>query len=116
MSLLSEAMEDCIMLDRVSTADGYGGVIRTWQDGAKFKAAISFNSSVEAQLAAVQGVTGLYTVTTVKEVSLQYHDVFRRVSDGKTYRVTTDGSDNKTPESASLNMRVVRAEQWALTS
>ena len=115
MSLLSEAMESCVLLDRRTTPDGYGGFYSRWVDGAAFDAAIVLDSSMQARIAAVQGVTGLYTITTGKQITLQYHDVFRRVSDGKIFRVTSDGDDKKTPQSASLNMRQVTAEEWELT-
>lgn len=114
MSLLSEAMETCTMIDRTTAPDGYGGIITTWVDGAAFQAAIVLDSSMQARTAAVQGVTSLYTVTTKKNINLQYHDVFRRGSDGKVFRVTSDGDDKKTPGSASLNMRQVSAEEWSL--
>lgn len=112
MSLLSEAMEACTMLDKTTVPDGYGGFIPEWKDGAQFQAAITFNSSMQARIASVQGVTALYTVTTNRGVNLQYHDVFRRESDKKVFRVTSDGDDNKTPSGASLDMRCVNAEEW----
>lgn len=112
MSLLLEAMENCTMLDKVTESDGRGGMITTWTDGATFTAAIVFDSSMQARTAEAQGVTALYTVTTAKTVNLQYHDVFRRESDGKIFRVTSDGDDRSTPASASLNMRQVGAEEW----
>lgn len=115
MSLLSEAMENCIMLDKRTTADGYGGYITSWVEGAEFQAAVVLDNSIEARLAEQQGVTALYTVTTKKALNLQYHDVFKRLSDGKIFRVTSDGDDKKTPKSAGLNMRQVSAEEWILT-
>lgn len=115
MSLLDEAFEPCVMIDRRTVPDGYGGIRPTWTDGATFEAAITFDSTMQARAATVQGVTSLYTVTTRKNIVLQYHDVFRRVSDGKIFRVTSDGDDRKTPGSASLNMRQVSAEEWELT-
>lgn len=114
MSLLSEAMELCTILDRTTESDGYGGIKISWKDGAEIKAAIVFNSSMQARQASVQGVTDLYTITTEKNVNLQYHDVVRRESDQKIFRVTSDGDDKKTPASASLNMRQVTAEEWSL--
>ena len=116
MSLLSEAMEMCIMLDKSTQADGYGGYKTVWTNGAEFMAAIVLDSSIEARTAQAQGVTALYTVTTTKAMNLQYFDVFRRVSDGKIFRVKSDGNDKKTPNSASLNMRQVSAEEWTLPS
>lgn len=114
MSLLHEAMEQCTMIDKTTVPDGRGGVIPTWKDGASFNAAIVLDSSTQARIAEAQGVTALYTVTTNKSVNLQYHDVFRREADKKVFRVTSDGDDKKTPESANLNMRQVSAEEWAL--
>lgn len=116
MSLLDDAMESCVMLDRTTAPDGYGGKIDTWVDGAEFKAAIVFDSSMAARVASVQGVTDLYTVTTRRAFVLNYHDVFRRVRDGKIFRVTTDGDDKATPASAALDMRVVNAEEWEVTN
>lgn len=112
MSLLTESMENCVMLDRSTSSDGYGGFTSAYTAGASFKAAIVLDSSLQARVAAVQGVTGLYTITTGKNVNLQYHDVFYRASDNKAFRVTSDGDDKKTPASAGLNMRQVSAEEW----
>jgi hypothetical protein len=114
MSLLSEAMENCIIMDKQTTPDGYGGVITTWVEGAPFDAAIVLNNSMEARIGQQQGVTALYTITTNKNINLQYHDVFKRVRDDKVFRVTSDGDDDHTPASANLNMRQVSAEEWKL--
>lgn len=113
MSLLDEAMESCVIMDKTTQADGYGGIQTSWVDGAPLKAAITFDTSIQARTAEKQGVTSLYTVTTSKAVILQYHDVFKRVRDGKIFRVTSDGDDKFTPASASLDMRQVTAEEMA---
>ena len=112
MSLLSEAMEKCTMLDKATTSDGRGGFTVKWTDGASFDAACVFDSSMQARTAEAAGVKSLYTITTAKNVNLQYHDVFRRESDSKIFRVTSDGDDKKTPASATLNMRQVTAEEF----
>lgn len=113
-SLLSEAMETCIMLDKTTEDDGYGGYITTWNEGAYFKAAITFDTSIEARTAEKSGVTSLYTVTTSRSLTLEYHDVFRRARDNKIFRVTSDGDDKYTPASTRLDMRQVTAEEWEL--
>ena len=112
MSLLSEAMTTCTMISRTVTDDGLGGYVSVWADGDPFEAAIVFDTSVEAQQAEAAGVTSRYTVTTSRSFCLKYHDVFRRESDGKVFRVTSDGDDKYTPASASLDMRQVTAEEW----
>lgn len=116
MSLLSEAMESCTLLDKRRIPDGYGGYSTEWVDSVPFDAAIVLDTSMQARIAEKQGVTGLYTVTTKKSFNLQFHDVFRRSKDNKIFRVTSDGDDKATPASAGLNMRQVSAEEWVLTS
>lgn len=113
MSLLNEAMEKCILLDKTTQADGYGGYVTTYKDGAEFYAAIVFDTSMEARRAEQQGVKSLYTVTTSRAMILEYHDVFRR-ADGKVFRVTSDGDDKFTPASSALDMRQVTAEEYIL--
>ena len=114
MSLLEEQMEDCIIIDKTSEPDGYGGRVIKWVEGAEFKAALVLDTSIQAKIAEQEGVTGLYTVTTRKNFNLQYHEVFKRIRDGKIFRVTSDGDDKLTPNSATLNMRQVSAEEWEL--
>lgn len=114
MSLLTDAFESCTMLHKTTQLDGYGSEITSWVDGAAFQAAITFDSSMQARVAQSQGVKSLYTVTTKKNKVLEYHEVFRRESDGKIFRVTSDGDDKATPDSATLNMRQVTAEEWEI--
>ena len=115
-SLLAEAMETCTMYDKVTVDDGYGGFKPIFVLGASFQAAVVVDESQRAQIALSQGSKEIYTVTTRRAVNLQYHDIFKRNSDGKIFRVLSDGDDVKTPESAGLNMRQVRAEEWSLPS
>lgn len=115
MSLLSDFMTPCVMLDRTTRKDGYGGYTSVWQEGAEFDATVILDTSMQARIAEKQGVTGLYTVTTKKAMNLQYRDVFKRLSDNKVFRVTSDGDDKATPNSASLNMRQVTAEEYTPT-
>ena len=115
MTLLSAGMEQCIILNKVSQPDGYGGRIDVWtESNFDFKAAIVFDTSIEARRAEAEGVHSLYTITTEKSITLEYHEVFKRVRDGKIFRVTSDGDDKYTPASATLNMRQVTAEEWTL--
>ena len=114
MSLLTDAMEDCVFMDKTTQADGYGGYITVYVPGAELKAAIVLYTSMEVTIAEKQAVTALYTITTGRGINLQYHDVLKRVRDGKIFRVTSDGDDKYTPNSATLDMRQVSAEEFVL--
>ena len=114
MSLLEEAYEEYTIVNKVKESDGYGGIKITWTDGAKIQGAIVFNTSLQARVAQAQGVSSVYTLTTKKDVVLEFHDVLRRTRDQKIFRITSDGDDKFTPKSASLDMRQVNCEEWQI--
>ena len=114
MSLLDEAMEASYIMDKTTAPDGRGGVETVYVKGASIDVAYSFDSSTQARIASQEGINNRYTLVTRKTVVLQYHDVVRRERDGKIFRVTSDGKDDATPASASLDMRKVEAEEWSL--
>lgn len=114
MSLFREAMTPCVFLDKTRTPDGEGGFIYEWAEGAQFDAAVVFENSIQARVAEKNGVTSLYTITTDKGVKLEYHDVIRRLSDRKIFRITSDGDDKLTPERASFQFLQVTAEEYTL--
>ena len=114
MSLLSEQMEKFNIIDKTTVPDGYGGVKTQWVDGAEITCAISFDTSMQSRMGEAQGVTSRYTIITSRNIVLRFHDVLRRVRDGKVFRVTSDGDDKFTPRSASLDMRAVTAEEWEI--
>lgn len=114
MNLIEDFKTPCVMLEKKRIPDGEGGFITSWTEGAEFDAAVVFDSSLEARTAEQQGVSSLYTVTTAKNAKLEYHDVFKRLSDGKIFRVTSDGDDKQTPERATFQFAQVTAEEWSL--
>lgn len=114
MSLLQQAMTDVVAMEKTRVSDGEGGFIVDWVDGAVFKAAITFDTSMQSRIGEKQGVSSRYTVTTSKNAKLEYHDVIRRLNDGKIFRVTSDGDDKQTPDSASFQFLQVTAEEWVL--
>lgn len=114
MSLIDEFKATVCFLEKTRVPDGEGGLKATWAEGAKFPAAVTLDTSIEARAAEKQGVTSVYTITTAKNVVLEYHDVLKRLFDGKIFRVTSDGDDKYTPASSALDMRQVTAEEWSL--
>lgn len=116
MSMIEDGMEPVCFMEKVRVPDGEGGFNTTWSEGAEFRAAITFDSSMQARVADKQGVTSLYTVTTAKNAKLEYHDVLKRFSDGKIFRITSDGDDKQTPARAVFGQYLqVTAEEWVLS-
>ncbi len=114
MSLVSNAYEDVVLMDKRREPDGEGGFITEWVESVEFQAAITFDTSMESRIAEKQGVSSRYTVTTNKGATLEYHDVIKRLRDGKIFRITSDGDDKITPERASFQFLQVTAEEWVL--
>lgn len=114
MSLLTQSFDQCVIVDKTTEDDGYGGVITFWKDGAKVECSIVPDGGVNQLVAMQRGWTGSYTVTTTKKVVFRAGDIFKRLEDGKVFRVKSNGEDTKTPDSATLDMRQVKAEEITL--
>ena len=114
MLLLEDAMEECAIMDRITKPDGQGGFVSEWTEGAHIYAVINLDNSTQARIGEKLGVANLYTIITPGVIVLEYHDVLRRLSDSKVFRITSDGSDSHTPKSATLDLRMVSAEEWEL--
>lgn len=114
MSLINSMMEKFSIMNKEKTSDGEGGFVTQYFEGAEIDAVAVLDSTMQARIAEKQGVTSIYTITTNKAVILEYHDVLKRVSDGKIFRITSNGIDKKSPDVSSLNIRQVTAEAWEL--
>ncbi len=114
MSLISEMMEPCKILNRIRQDDPYGSWTDVWQEGASFNATIIKNSTTEALVAEKQGISEIFTVVTAKGFPLAYHDVFKRVSDNAIFRVTSDSTDSEAPARSTVKIEKVTAERWEL--
>lgn len=114
MRLYETMMTECQMMDKRSVSDGMGGFTYEWTEGAEFKAAIVKDSSMQARVAEKEGVTELYTITAEKGISLDYHDVIKRLSDGQIFRVTSIVKDSEAPQVATFQFGQVTAEKWIL--
>lgn len=114
MNLLDSMMESCVMLDRTTSNDGVFGIVYTWRSGAEFDAVIIKDTSIQARMAEKQDVKEVYTVVTQKGFGLGYHDVFKRLSDGTIFRVTSNQKDSEAPEASTVKIGKVAAERWEL--
>lgn len=115
IGLMNDFLEDCTLVEKTKVPDGEGGWTIRWVDGMDFQAAITYDTTIQARVAESEGMKATYTVTTPKEMQLDFHDVFRRKRDGQIFRVTSQGDDKKTPDRASFQVSQVAAEEWSLT-
>lgn len=115
MSLIAEAMEKSYIIDKTTAPDGYGGVKTEYKQGAEILVAYAMDSSTEARIASQQGVNNRFTLYTKRSVILRFPDIVQRSSDGKFFRITSDGDDRRTPNAAGLDLRAVEAEEWEIT-
>lgn len=115
MTLLDSMRDPCVMMDKRTVSDGMGGFTTVWTEGAAFDATIIKNNSNEAVVGQQQGMNELFTVVVDKTISLDYHDVFKRVSDGQTFRLTSSTLDSAAPERSTIPIAKATCERWALT-
>ena len=115
MSLIDDFKTTCTLLEKTRVPDGEGGWSVAWRDGMQFEAAITNPDTIQSRVAEKEGMTSTYTVTTERNMGLDFHDVFRREKDGDVFRVTSDSQDVQTPDRASFQFAQVSAEKWSLT-
>ena len=114
MNLLEQATKEYTIMQLTRTADDEGGEVDTWTEGETIEGIMRFDDSMQARTAMAMGVTSTYTFITSRKNVLMYHTVLRRKNDGKIFRITSDGDDHYTPQSATLDMRAQTAEEWHL--
>lgn len=107
-------LDNFVFMVKVLTSDGFGGQKKVWTEGVTFTANVSKVTTAPMEVAEAQGIKATYKVTTPKTLILDYHDVIKRKSDGKVFRITSDGDDMATPDSSTLDMRIVTAEEWTI--
>ena len=113
MTLIDAFKTPCVLMEKTRTSDGEGGWIQVWTEGPEFDAAIELDSTIDARIAEADGVTGVYTVTTARNVEMDFHDAFKRLSDGQVFRVTK--VNDSTPMVATFQFIQYQAEEWNLS-
>lgn len=108
-----EQYGEYVVLNRNMVDDGYGGYRVSYKEGIHFFATVILDNSIEMRQAQALGEVGIYNVTFEKKMRLPWHTVFRRISDGQIFRVTS--KDDATPPSSSMiKTRITTAEEWEL--
>ena len=116
MSLIDSMSVPCVFMKPTKTPDGSGGWITKWAEGEPLTAAIVRDTSTETRTAEAAGTVNVYTVTVPRDVHLPFHAVIKRLADGKTFRITSDNAEKKTPICSGLDMAQSTAEEWRLTT
>ena len=114
MSLVSKSMKDCELIEVTKVSDGEGGNINTYTVKSTFPASITTTNRTQGRAAEERVPITTYNITTPADIQLKYHDVIRRVDDGKVFRITSNWYDMKTPPSSTFQFTQVTGEEWEL--
>ena len=114
--LIDCMMVPCVFMVKKSEPDGSGGQKTTWTECEQFRAAIVRDTSTEARIAEAAKTVEQYTITVSRSVHLAYHAVVKRLSDGKTFRITSDSAGMQAPVCTALDIAQSTAEAWRLTT
>lgn len=112
-SLLNDYMEDCVFMNAAVVLDEYGGYATTYSAGAPFSAIITENSSLQAETAGIEYSTSFYGIKVSNSVPLDFPMVFKRVKDGKTFRIKNSEGLNS-PSFSPLDMKMLMAEEFKI--
>jgi hypothetical protein len=106
--MLTDYFEAFYLQKLTSTPSPLGGSVETWADDTAFQAGIWIDNSAEARIAYRTGLKTQYSIILPDGLTLTHNDRIRRVSDGKTYLITSGMSH--TPAPAQLQYGRVTAE------
>lgn len=115
IGMMAGMMEKCTMMDLVTTgeSDGMFGQREYYRPGAGFKAMVVKRQSQEKQIAEAQGIAEIYDVVVESDVGILRHQkVFRRDSDGATFRVTSNPVT--APDASTVQISAMTAERWEI--
>lgn len=115
-TLIDVGLEDFARLTRVRTSDGEGGSTIAWVQENPFKGTVTLESATQRNVGGKETEYVTYTFTFDKGAdALHFHDVLKRISDGKIFRVMTDSIDRETPMQARFGQFAqVNVEGWEL--
>lgn len=114
LNLLESMYEPYVMMDKTSVEDVYGTFDYVWVEGATFNAFVKKVNAPEVTIAEQQGVNELFIVIVPKGTRLEYHDVFKRKSDGAVFRMTSMTLDDAAPSEATPQIAKANCERWEL--
>ena len=114
MTLLDEMKTSCVMMDKRSVPDGLGGFKYKYVDGVEFQATIIKDTTTAARVAEKDGMKEVYTIVVSKGNPLEFHDIFKRVSDDAVFRVTSNIVDSEAPARSTVQIGKVSAERIEL--
>lgn len=114
MSLLDAYTEQFCVMEKHHEPDGEGGSVTRWEDGMTFSAAVAHDTTIMAQTAEAQDTASTFTLIVNDGMQLAFPDVIKRLRDGETFQITTNGDDLKTPPTSTLNRKAVKMRKWRL--
>lgn len=103
----------CCFMNKAIVPDSVGGYKTKWTPGADFEAVITENTSLEATIAGLQTEQTTYGLKVRSEVPIEYHTVFKRISDNKIFRVKS-AEGLAAPGISALGMRQLQAEEYEI--
>ena len=114
VSLMERFKTECVMLVRDTEIDGAGGAHDTWRETAHFYPAIVEKSHTEPENGEKKRAKAFYEVYVPRNFVIGYHSVFKRLSDERVFRVTSNPQDRQTPMGATFSFAYVTAEEWRI--
>lgn len=113
MSLLDQAYEPFVMIDKRSVSDGEGGYFTDYVDGAEISVAVTNENTSLTRIAEALTEKVEYRVITKRNVKFNQDDLIKRLSDGQVFRIYYKNT-KETPKSAGLDMKETFAQEWSI--
>lgn len=110
-------MKDFYILTKSTVSDNRGGFKSTYTKGNAVKAVLTpsrLDTEMIVQIADAQTALASLVLFTEKSVLIPFDTVIMRASDNKTYKVITDPTDQASPDTAPIFLRMHGVEEFEL--
>lgn len=114
MSALCAMASRCVKLKETDAPDGAGGFTRSFTEETPFDAVIVRGKFGEEKAGQKASEAAEFTVIVERDAGLNFHDVFKRLSDGAVFRMMSTAGDCAAPDVASVPIAKGKCERWAL--
>lgn len=113
MGLIDYEQRPCAKIVKSDVPDKEGGRYAAYIQSCVFNAVISPTDTIGSKVLADNEISAKkIKVFYPSAIDLQLHDAIKTLDDGKTYRITTGGS--QPPKSASVQYSLAVAEEWEM--
>lgn len=108
---IQDFFKPLVSLEEQNAFDGMGGFETKYIEKMSFIGGISTDNASESKIAEKNTPTTTFTLTTMKDVEINYGNLIKDAETGNIYKITSDPNDMIIPKKSKLNIKSCSIER-----